>query len=66
MLLIYMAILPLPYDEIVMWHGYPDFNMNWLEEILKTPDDSDIASFIEVDLKYPGNIKKNKEFSILS
>ena len=31
----------LPYDDIEMWHGHPDLYMNWLEEILKTPDDSD-------------------------
>ena len=33
----------LPYDE--MWHGHPDLYMNWLEEILNTPDDSDIGFF---------------------
>ena len=49
---------PLPYDEIVMWHGDPDLYMNWLEEILKTPDDSDIGYFIEADLRYPDNIKE--------
>ena len=58
---------PLTYDEIEMWHGHPDLYMNWLEEILNTPDDSDIGFFKEVDLRYPDNIKeKNKEFSILS
>ena len=35
-----------------------------LEDLLKTPDDSDIGYFIEVDLKYPDNIKKKtKHFS---
>ena len=37
--------------------------MNWLEEILNTPDDSDIGYFIEADLRYPDNIKeKTKNF----
>ena len=37
--------------------------MNWLEEILNTPDDNEIGYFLEVDLKYPGNIKeKTKHF----
>ena len=42
----------LPYDEIKF-----DNNVN-LEDILNTPDDSDIGYFIEVDLKYPDNIKE--------
>ena len=33
----------LPYDEIEMWHGHPDLYMNWLEEILNTPDDNEIG-----------------------
>ena len=54
---------PLPYDGIQMWHGDPDLYMNKLEEILVTPDDSDIGFFIEVDLRYPDNIKeKTKNF----
>ena len=41
----------LHYDEI-------KFNRNVkLEDILKTPDDSSIGYFIEVDLKYPDSIK---------
>ena len=52
----------LPYDEIQMWHGHPDKYWNWLEEILNTPDDSDIGYFLEVDLKYPDNIKEKKNF----
>ena len=53
----------LPYDEIEMWHGHPDKYWNWLEEILNTPDDSDIGYFLEIDLKYPDNIKeKTKNF----
>ena len=50
---------PLPYDEIEMWHGHPDLYMNWLEEILNTPNDSDIGYFIEADLRYPDNLKEN-------
>ena len=49
---------PLPYDEVEMWHGHPDFYMDWLEEILNTPDDSEIGYFIEVDLRYLDNIKQ--------
>ena len=56
-------IQPLPYDEIEMWHGGPDLYMNWLEEILNTPDDADIGYFLEVDLKYTDDIKeKTKNF----
>ena len=48
---------PLPYDEIKF-----DNNVT-LEDILNTPDDSDIGYFIEVDLTYPNNIKeKTKNF----
>ena len=52
----------LPYDEIEMWHGHPDKYWNWLEEILNTPDDSEIGYFLEVDLKYPDNIKQKTEY----
>ena len=46
-----------PYDEIKI-----DENIK-LEDILYTPDDSDIGYFVEVDLKYPDNIKeKTKHF----
>ena len=38
---------PLPYDEIKF-----DRNAK-LEDILSTPDDSDIGYFVEVDSKYP-------------
>ena len=55
----------LPFDEIEKWQGDPDLYINWLEEIINTSDDSDIGSFIEVDLRHPDNIK-NKKFSILS
>ena len=43
---------PLPYDEIKF------DNEVKLEEFLNTPDDNDIGYLIEVDLKYPDNIKK--------
>ena len=48
----------LPYDEIEMWHGDPDKYWNWLDEIFNTPDDNEIGYFLEVDLKYPDNIKE--------
>ena len=35
----------LPYDEIEMWHSHPDLYMNWLEEILNTPDDNEMGFF---------------------
>ena len=48
---------PLLYDEIKF-----DNNVK-LEDILNTPDDSDIGYFFEVDLKHPDNIKeKTKHF----
>ena len=52
---------PLPYDEI-------KFNRDVnLEDILNTPDDSDIEYFIEVDLTYPDKIKeKAKNFPFAS
>ena len=48
---------PLTIDEI-------KFNQNVeLEDILNTPDDSDIGYFVEVNLTYPDNIKeKTKNF----
>ena len=47
----------LPYDEIKF------DNIVTLEDILNTPEDSDIGYFIEIDLKYPDNIKgKTKNF----
>ena len=44
---------PLPYDETKF-----DKNVE-LEDILITPDDSDIGYLIEVALKYPYNLKDN-------
>ena len=48
----------LPYDEIEMWLGHRGLYLKKLEDILITPDDSDIGYFIEVDLKYPHNTKE--------
>ena len=48
---------PLPYDEIKF-----DKNVK-LEDILKTPDDSDIGYFIEVDLTYPDDTKEKTKIS---
>ena len=51
---------PLPYDEI-------EFEKDiCLNKIINTPDDSDIGYFLEVDLSWPYNKKKQKTFSILS
>ena len=51
------------YDEIEMWHGHPDLFMKKIEEILETPRDTDIGSFVKVELKYPDKIKeKTKNF----
>ena len=47
----------LPYDEIKI-----DRNVK-LEDILNTPDDSDVGFFIEIDLNYPDNVRgKTKNF----
>ena len=43
---------PLPYDEIKFDNDVK------LEDILITPDDSDIGYFVEVDLIYPDSIKE--------
>ena len=48
----------LPYDEIKF-----DINVE-LEDILNTSDDSNNGYFVEVYLKHPDKIKKNKTFSI--
>ena len=52
----------LPCDEIEMWHGHPDKYWRWLDIILNTPDDADIGYFLEVDLKYPDNIKQKTKY----
>ena len=49
-------IHPLPYDENKF-----DINVK-LEDILNTDGDSDIGYFVEVDLKYPDNIKEKTEY----
>ena len=46
----------LPYDDIKF-----DNNVK-LEDILNTPDDSEIGYFVEVDLKYPDNIKQKTKY----
>ena len=48
----------LPFDEIEIWHGDPDKYWNWLDEILYTPNDADIGYFVEVDVKYPDDLKR--------
>ena len=61
----YLMSQTIPYDEIEMWHGNPDKYWNWLDGILNTPDDAVIGYFVEVDIKYPDNIKeKTKNFPI--
>ena len=52
----------LPHDEIEMWHGHPDKYWKWLDEILITPDGSEIGYFVEVDLKYRDNIKQKTKY----
>ena len=48
----------LPYDDIKF-----DTENVCLEEILNTPDDSDIDYFLEVDIEYPHNIRdKTRHF----
>ena len=51
----------LPFDDIKF---VTELTENiFLKEILKTPDDSDIGYFLEVDLEYPHNIRqKTKHF----
>ena len=46
---------PLPFDESKL-----DINVK-LEDILTTPVDSDIGYFVEVDLKYPDEIREKTE-----
>ena len=50
---------PLLYDEIEI-----DKNAK-LEEILKSPDDSDIGYFVKIDLRYPDYIKEKTKISHL-
>ena len=46
----------LPYDEIKFEKDI------CLEKILNTPNDNEIGYFLEVDLKYPDNIKQKSKF----
>ena len=46
----------LPYDKIKFEKDI------CLEEILNTPDNSEIGYFVEVDLKYPHNIKEKTKY----
>ena len=48
---------PLPYDDIKF-----ETEKVCLEEILNTPDDSDIGYFLEVDLEYPHNIRQKTKY----
>ena len=51
MLLIYMVdsmSQMLHYDDIEMWHGYPDLYINKVDGILNTPNDNDNGYFVEV------------------
>ena len=48
----------LPYDEIEMWKGSPYRYLDRFKDILNTPNDSDIGYFVEVDLRYPDDIKE--------
>ena len=48
----------IPYDDIEMRKGHPDCYLSELDDKLKTPDDSDIGYFVELDLKYPDQIKE--------
>ena len=52
----------LRYDEIEMWHGHPDKYWRWLDIILNTPNDSEIGYFLEVDLKYPDDMKEKTRY----
>ena len=47
----------LPYDNI----KFETENVR-LEEILNTPDDSDIGYFLEIDLEYPHNIRQKTRY----
>ena len=51
---------PLPFDEIIHDRYVK------LDDILSTPDVSDNGYLIEVDMKNPDNVKKNKDLSFLS
>ena len=52
----YAMCQSLPYDEIKIIENYK------LEDILNTSDDSEYGYFIEVDLKYPDEIKEKTRY----
>ena len=57
----------LPYDEIEMWKYHLFCFLDKLGNKLNTPYDIDFGYFVEVDLKYPDEIKREtKNISILS
>ena len=49
-----------------MWQGHLDCYSDKLEDITKSPDDSDVGYFVEVDSKYPNVKKQNHQLSIFS
>ena len=56
----------IPYNKLERWRGHPEPYLNKLEDILNTPDGSDIGYFSEVDIKYSDEIKENtKVFLVL-
>ena len=48
----------LTYDEIEMSYGHPDLYLNKLEQILNTPDNSDVGFILEVNKNYPDDKKE--------
>ena len=46
-----------------MWRDHPSDNIDKLEDNLNTPDDSDIAYFLETDIKSLDKIKKKQKIS---
>ena len=40
--------------------------MDKLEDVSNTEDDSDIGYFVEIDLKYPNNIKQKSKIPLCS
>ena len=57
----------LPYGDIEMWKGYPSCYIDKLEDTLITPGDSKIKYILEVELRYPNEIKEStEEFHLLS
>ena len=44
-----------------MWKGHPDCYMSKLDGVIRTPGDSQVGCFVEVDLKNPLNQKEEKK-----